>query len=623
MTSTTSFLFEVKGDINSHVYENFFSEGNGNWAVWDGAFYHYSGSGYWEVQEQDVVNSEVTRFVHSSYKIGVDKDTGIAVKQYAFRDPGKIDKAQKYSANLLFRRRPSETEARYICFKNGIYDLEKETLLPHDKKYMVTHRIDADYTVVNECPSLFREFIAKAYGEDKLDVVRAYTSFLLDPTAPYGYFIHLIGQSGTGKGTLLRFWQSMFNPSSISANPNLLAELNTTDKIFQQLNGKHIVTAPDVISDISKASCGNFYELVDNGELTGRMLYKSTTISKKWNVRIVLASVEHPRLPNSSNGWDRRCRVLQTLPRTGEQNPRLESMLAQVKGEVICWGLSMDRVDRDLTLIKKAETVETIQLKLSSSIAGDSARAFLDACVEVASDGREFISSSELYSYYKAFCLVAGYSAMSSGKFTGHVKSIIPKYFQARKSFRLEEDRNKFGKTPEGWLGLEIPHIMFEEEEGRKVVNPKYLTSGNLSILLGLEDPMPKPSAQELMLQDAEDVFGTKPLPAVDIVDTSTKPQTFDIVKQVLNETAQTPMLTQSDLKEKWYEGSYNSIARMVRESDQGVRGDGNEWRCTYESLITIAPRGSVRPVLEADWYGRKEEVRRVFPSLRKPKVYA
>jgi putative DNA primase/helicase len=32
----------------------------------------------------------------------------------------------------------------------------------------------------------------------------------LDPTAPYGRFPHLIGQSGGGKGTLGRFWNSLW-----------------------------------------------------------------------------------------------------------------------------------------------------------------------------------------------------------------------------------------------------------------------------------------------------------------------------------------------------------------------------------------------------------------------------
>jgi guanylate kinase len=33
---------------------------------------------------------------------------------------------------------------------------------------------------------------------------------LIDPTAPYGKFMHIIGPSGSGKGTLLRLWGEIF-----------------------------------------------------------------------------------------------------------------------------------------------------------------------------------------------------------------------------------------------------------------------------------------------------------------------------------------------------------------------------------------------------------------------------
>jgi putative DNA primase/helicase len=47
---------------------------------------------------------------------------------------------------------------------------------------------------------------------------------LLDPTAHYGRFIHLLGQSGSGKGTMLRLWLEMFgteNTRSINSFLNL------------------------------------------------------------------------------------------------------------------------------------------------------------------------------------------------------------------------------------------------------------------------------------------------------------------------------------------------------------------------------------------------------------------
>jgi phage/plasmid-associated DNA primase len=72
-------------------------------------------------------------------------------------------------------------------------------LLPHDPAHYLTSAIESDYIRDRPCPEVFLNFITSAFGEDQLDAVRAYTSMLIDPTAPYGKFIHIIGPSGSGK----------------------------------------------------------------------------------------------------------------------------------------------------------------------------------------------------------------------------------------------------------------------------------------------------------------------------------------------------------------------------------------------------------------------------------------
>jgi hypothetical protein len=52
--------------------------------------------------------------------------------------------------------------------------------MPHDKEYYLTSQIPYKYEPGKECPEPFRQFVADSFGEDMLDVIRAFTSMFLD-----------------------------------------------------------------------------------------------------------------------------------------------------------------------------------------------------------------------------------------------------------------------------------------------------------------------------------------------------------------------------------------------------------------------------------------------------------
>jgi len=151
---------------------------------------------------------------------------------------------------------------------------------------------------------------------------------LIDPTAPYGKFVHVIGPSGSGKGTLLRLWGEIFGLEDSHSGD--FAELSNPESRHQHLTGKSLYAVPDTGGYIT--GIRPFYELVDNGKLSGRSLYSSCGYTKEWNCRFVVASVDHLQIENAGDGWDRRCLPLLSKGREGLEDPYLRHKLSKAHG---------------------------------------------------------------------------------------------------------------------------------------------------------------------------------------------------------------------------------------------------------------------------------------------------
>jgi hypothetical protein len=280
---------------------------------------------------------------------------------------------------------------------------------------------------------------------------------LLDPTAPYGKFIHLMGPSGSGKGTLLRFWGEMFALDDFRSGD--FKNLATAEGRHQYLTGAALYAVPDVGGFVQGLKA--FYELVDNGPMSGRALFSSSGYQKIWNTRFVVASVDHLQIENSGDGWDRRCLPLPTKAREGIEDPNLGTKLASVKGQIISWALAMPREERD-RLILHPSTNERVQLlKQDAAIHGDPVRAFVDLCLRPGDAGETH--SHSLHSWFAAFAQTHGYQSWGMTKFVNHLKTILPNHYVPRRRATGSKNREMI---PAHWVNIQpIPEAFVDISE--------------------------------------------------------------------------------------------------------------------------------------------------------------
>lgn len=424
----------VDTTVENTILGAMFEHGNGKYKVLNSAYHEYQPErGFWKSLDDNTIEKRLTDKLPELYtykKVGEDTYK----KQFKFATQNNKINSFKYCRSAISLDGEIYND-HLLNFNNCTVDLRTGKQQPHSRENFLTTIISADYIENAECPEVFRKFISDAYGDDMLPIIRAITSMLLDPTAPYGYFPWLLGASGSGKGTLSRLWTSMFGIENVKTI-NDFSDLSNTDKRHQVLTGSKIINFADM-SGFQSKGVNDFYELVDNGQMSGRALFSSSTYDKKWNLRFIISSVNLLNIENSGAGWDRRVIPLHTKGKPLVADKSLETQLGNCKAEIISWALSMPREERDNWLINHASLSKTIgDRKKEQSLYSDPVKSFIDQCLWSSESEFATIQNHQLYDYYSSFCKVNGYGVLASAKFLAHIKLIIPNNRIERKSIR-------------------------------------------------------------------------------------------------------------------------------------------------------------------------------------------
>jgi len=433
--------------------------GGGSYKAINSAMYQYTGAGWWQRQDEKRCEHLIAVCSEKVFKVRqVNKSEW--EETFPFSSESYINSAFKYALKRLYLE-PTKKNRYFRAFKNGTVDMRTGKLLPHDPSRYLTSAIDSDYIPNRPCPEVFLNFIISAFGEDQLDAIRAYTSMLIDPTAPYGKFIHIIGPSGSGKGTLLRLWGEIFGLEDSHSGD--FSELSNPESRHQYLTGKSLYTIPDTGGYIT--GIRPFYELVDNGKLSGRSLYSSCGYTKEWNCRFVAASVDHLQIENAGDGWDRRCLPLLSKGREGLEDPYLRDKLSAVKADIVSWALAMPRAERNALLLKRSTNKRIRLAKLDAATYGDPVRSFIDLCLRP-TESASVIQNHELHSWFIAYCKAHGYSDnRGMSKFIAHLKTVLPQNHVAR-------HRQDGSLKPAHWTHITLlPGVMVDVFQASNISN--------------------------------------------------------------------------------------------------------------------------------------------------------
>lgn len=165
-------------------------------------------------QYKDGVYTESSSFVRNTIKDMIMLDQFITQSRI-------MDCYRLIIDDTRIQRNDSQLNSNHnlINFKNGVWDVSQNRLLPHDSKYLQTIQIPHEvglYKPFTET-KLYQFFKLTRIPKEDVKMILKYMAYCL--TLNYGLktFMILCGQSNTGKSVLLRFFETLIGKQNTAA----------------------------------------------------------------------------------------------------------------------------------------------------------------------------------------------------------------------------------------------------------------------------------------------------------------------------------------------------------------------------------------------------------------------
>lgn len=202
------------------------------------------------------------------------------------------------------------SDAKYIAFRNGVYDLETDELLPFSPEYIITNKIPWDYDV-----NAYSELADKTL--DKISCNDKEIRLLLEECIGYCFFRQnelsksfiLTGQGSNGKSTFLDMVKNVLGRTNyVSLDLDELSEKFSTTTMF----GKLANIGDDISDDFLQGKAiAQFKKIVSGNDIKAENKGQDVYFFKP-TVKLLFSANEIPRMRNK--GFDAIKRRLVIIP---------------------------------------------------------------------------------------------------------------------------------------------------------------------------------------------------------------------------------------------------------------------------------------------------------------------
>lgn len=193
------------------------------------------------------INGQLHLFKDGVYVPGQDEIEAVMIRHISNLSNSKRTEVFKY-LNLLMLKNTEMAKPNFIAFKNGIYDLNTDALLPFSPEIVITNMIPWDYN-----PSAYSELADRTLDKIACNDEQVRTileecigsCFYRSNTLGGGKAFILTGEGSNGKSTFIAMMQHLLDEGNIAA-----LDLKELDQKFQNaaLFGK-LANLGDDISD--------------------------------------------------------------------------------------------------------------------------------------------------------------------------------------------------------------------------------------------------------------------------------------------------------------------------------------------------------------------------------------
>jgi phage/plasmid-associated DNA primase len=395
-------------------------------------------TGFWSRMAQPAALQMVQQHVEQVFAVAKDGQ-----RSYPF---GTSQQVNSCLTSLVIKAANDKLANPYPCipFTDKAYDCRSNQPVPHSSDHGATYGIAAPLLLADQCPDAFTTAIDTCFGAEYLPLIRAWIRAIVDPTIPYGCFLLAVGQTGSGKGLLLEFLDSLL-PATCRSSLEEPGDICNQDKVYQLVLGKRYISFHDLPARLKPMQL--FYKLVENAAVSARKLNASDSSAIAANCRFSAATTKLPTLADGNDGFVRRALVLTTKPRLTKPDRSIKAAIvgntadhARLRAEVIGWALAMPKADvvdalyGDTAAALVGDTLDELETN------ADAVGHFIDNCLVPTATEVSETDWATIYEAFRAYCDAQGFQGkLNRFHLQGAIRSRLPHLTRKRRKESLVE----------------------------------------------------------------------------------------------------------------------------------------------------------------------------------------
>ena len=321
--------------------------------------------------------------------------------------------------NILVLNNVKRSDARYIAFNNGIYDIFTDELLGFDPNFIITNKIPFDYN-----PNAESEIVDKTLN--KLACNDTEVRALLEEMVGYCFYTRnelgkafiLIGDKSNGKSTFLDMITTTLGSDNVSS-----LDMNELDETFKtaELFGK-LANIGDDIGDEFIPNSAIFKKLVTGNRVNVQRKFSNPFDFNNYS-KLLFSANNLPRIKDKTGAVQRRLVIIPFHATFSKNDPDYDPFIRyklvepkNIEYLIKCGISGLKRVLENQAFSECAQVNKELR---DYEAINNPITVFMDEL-----DEEDVVNEStrDVYSKYQQYCLADNLQPMGLGEFSKAIK---------------------------------------------------------------------------------------------------------------------------------------------------------------------------------------------------------